>query len=84
MNEPDFSEWARGILQAAAKENLLDDPYRIIREAVKYAYYQGYKVGLERGWAIEQDREISEKECDHTWWPTAMGKHFCLQCKEEK
>jgi flagellar biosynthesis/type III secretory pathway protein FliH len=61
MTEPDFDQWAHNIYlyYSIAK----------VAEALKQSYEQGYhlgkregyEVGLEQGWAIEQDNEISRE-----------------------
>ena len=55
MTAPDFKLWAVNI------SNLIEQHGHDIEEiekALKQAYDQGYSLGLNLGWAIEQDKEI--------------------------
>lgn len=56
MIKPDFAEWASHL--TSTKE---------IEVALKQAFDQGYYFGLNKGWAIEMDKEISATEEDDPW-----------------
>lgn len=49
MELPNFEVWAKSLLYGKKD-------YRI-SDALRQAYEQGYQVGLNQGWAIEQDKE---------------------------
>lgn len=48
INEPDFRTWADTLTLMTRKE---------IETALEQAFNQGYHLGLNQGWAIEQDKE---------------------------
>jgi len=61
MNEPDFDQWASNIehhprnyvsLQTLISLALKD----AYKQGKSLGYREGYQVGLEKGWAIEQDK----------------------------
>lgn len=54
MVMPDFDTWA----------DLLTDGYKSVKisEALRQAFEQGYQLGLNQGWAIEQDKDYANKE----------------------
>jgi hypothetical protein len=71
MKMPDFEEWSKNII--ITHENRLRPEIEIpgsmplyldIRTALKQAFEQGYQLGLNQGWAIEQDKEYAKKDCE--------------------
>lgn len=69
MTSPDFKVWADNIvalsqINGAAREE--------IERALQQAYDQGYQLGINEGWAIEQDKYYYKSwECD------------CLMCSNK-
>lgn len=55
MQLPQFDVWARSIIRRSAKD---------IEQALEDAYNQGYYYGLNNGWAVEQDKDITSGESD--------------------
>ncbi len=54
--KPDFKTWAENIVSRARSYGTA---YEEIEQALESAYDQGYSIGLNKGWAIEQDKEYS-------------------------
>lgn len=54
MIDIDFKTWAEDIV-LLAREN--GNAQEEIERALKHAYNQGYSIGLNEGWAIEQDKQ---------------------------
>ena len=54
MTKPDFYTWADNIVMVARAFGTAPDE---IEKALEQAYDQGYRLGLNKGWAIEQDKE---------------------------
>lgn len=52
MVKPDFLCWAQNVMLSY---KLSEQHY--IETALKQAFDQGYQLGLNKGWAIEQDKE---------------------------
>lgn len=68
MTKPDFKEWAKNIVILACEHGTaLED----IETALKQSFDQGYSLGLNQGWAIEQDACKCGKP---TCFICAMGK----------
>ncbi len=61
MTKPDFKEWADNIVLLAQTHGTAREE---IENALKQAYEQGYSLGLNHGWAIEQDKDM---ECNDDW-----------------
>lgn len=62
---PDFDEWADNALSEGDPSWLSEMDFRIqdtIALALKQAFEQGYNLGLNRGWQIEQDKDYADKE----------------------
>ena len=51
---PDFRTWADNILTISRQLGTAQDE---IEDALTEAFNQGYHLGLNKGWAIEQDKE---------------------------
>ncbi len=56
MMKPDFRTWAENITNIYRKYGTAQDE---ISRALEQAFDQGYHLGLNKGWAIEQDKETS-------------------------
>lgn len=54
MNKPDFKTWADNIVLSVRYDGAAREQ---IEQALEQAYNQGYHLGLNNGWAIEQDKE---------------------------
>jgi hypothetical protein len=54
MTKPDFKTWADNIVTVA---NQYGNAREEIERALKQAYDQGYSLGLNQGWVIEQDKD---------------------------
>ena len=51
--EPDFKEWSDNIVVMSQTHG---DAHFEIEHALRAAYNQGYSLGLNKGWAVEQDK----------------------------
>jgi hypothetical protein len=58
MKMPDFKEWVKSLMSLPPHSNHPSS----IEQALKDAFDQGYHLGLNQGWAIEQDKEYANKE----------------------
>ena len=56
MTHPDFEEWAVSLWSNNGPK------CKSVKEALKQAFEKGYHLGLNQGWAIEQDKEYADKE----------------------
>lgn len=54
MTKPDFKTWAENIVLLAQAHGTAREE---VEKALEQAYDQGYHLGLNNGWAIEQDKE---------------------------
>lgn len=52
---PDFREWAENIVLIARDHGTAQEE---IEKALEQAFNQGYHLGLNKGWAIEQDKSV--------------------------
>jgi hypothetical protein len=59
MTKPDFKTWAENIVLTAQTNG---SAHEEIELALKQAYTQGYHLGLNLGWAIEQDKSYTSDE----------------------
>ena len=57
-NKPDFRTWAENIVWIAQTQGLAREE---IERALEQSYDQGYYLGLNNGWAIEQDKVYASK-----------------------
>lgn len=57
MTSPDFRLWAKHIIVMAQAQGTAQEE---IERALEQAYKQGYSLGLNKGWAIEQDKEMGD------------------------
>lgn len=53
MMNPDYRTWADNIINMAKKYGTAQEE---IEKALKEAFHQGYQLGLNKGWAIEQNK----------------------------
>lgn len=54
MTKPDFKTWTKNIILISIENGTAHEE---IERALEQAYNQGYSLGLNQGWAIEQDKE---------------------------
>lgn len=59
MNKPDFKTWTENIIIIAQCNGSAQEE---IEQALEQSYNQGYHLGLNNGWAIEQDADISQQK----------------------
>ncbi len=62
INTPDFRTWAENIILAARENGTAQEE---IEQALEQAFGQGYSLGLNKGWAIEQDNDINKCNSDY-------------------
>ncbi len=55
MTKPDYKTWAETIILMARDHGTAQEE---IERALEQAYNQGYHLGLNNGWAIEQDKDL--------------------------
>ena len=56
INYPDFEQWASNLVNGY--ENVSE---AAVETALEQAFEQGYHLGLNKGWAIEQDKDCKHK-----------------------
>jgi diadenosine tetraphosphate (Ap4A) HIT family hydrolase len=56
MEMPNFDKWAVSLWSNHGPK------CTNVKEALKQAFEQGYQLGLNQGWAIEQDKDYANKE----------------------
>lgn len=78
MNKPDFKIWAENIVLMA---HTYGTAYEEIERALEQSYDQGYHLGLNQGWAIEQDKE-HKHTTDGLSYMSAPPKYKCTDCGE--
>lgn len=65
---PDFEEWADRLVESGTINDVYTGKVMLnsfpcsLEEALQQAFEQGYNLGLNKGWAIEQDKEYANKE----------------------
>lgn len=59
MNKPDFKTWAENIVLMAQAHGTAREE---IERALEQSFNQGYSLGLNQGWAIEQDADTSQQK----------------------
>lgn len=69
MTKPDFKTWAENIVLLAQAHGTAREE---VEKALEQAYNQGYSLGLNNGWAIEQDKQYCDK-CDRSHTPDSKG-----------
>lgn len=52
--KPDFRQWAENITMVARQ---FGTAHEEIERALEQSFDQGYHLGLNKGWAIEQDKD---------------------------
>lgn len=57
MQMPDFDTW--GLAVQCNSHGLLSEN---IAEALRAAFEQGYHLGLNKGWALEQDKDNAKRD----------------------
>lgn len=57
MTKPDFKIWAENIILVVQRYGTAQES---IETALEQAYNQGYYLGLNNGWAIEQDNDLAQ------------------------
>ncbi len=61
MKMPDFEQWAIHTIQ---RIGLNKTSIKTVAESLEQAFEQGYHLGLNQGWAIEQDKEHVKKDSE--------------------
>ncbi len=73
MIKPDFRTWAENITLVARKYGTAHESIEV---ALEQAFDQGYKLGLNKGWAIEQDKCYQQKTADSMNEAFAKGYRY--------